>query len=372
MPPAADACNPDAMDAALFDVPSKLPRKMSSKFAERYGEVRAMATDSLREYGCDEVTVAYFTHMFDYNVPKGKLARGATVVDCVELVSGFYGREVTPELELQAHVLGWCVEWLQAFFLVIDDIMDHSVTRRGQPCWYKVERVGFNAANDALLLEMVIYGLLKRHFRGHRLYVELIELFHQVTTRTIIGQHLDSQYDAIVRGDHIDFSKYTLDRYRAIVRNKTAHYTFVLPIQLGLVLCGVGDAELLETSQRLCLSIGELFQIQDDFLDCFGDPSATGKVGTDIEDAKCSWLVLYALGVASPEQRQQLHRHYGKQDAASIQEVKRVFGELAVADAYIQHEESAFTKLQGEIVAAPAMLQPLFSTVLAKMFKRST
>jgi hypothetical protein len=90
-----------------------------------------MATDSLREYGCDEDTVAYFTHMFDYNVPKGKLARGATVVDCVELVSAFYGREATPELELQAHVFGWCVEWLQAFFLVIDDIMDHSVTRRG-------------------------------------------------------------------------------------------------------------------------------------------------------------------------------------------------------------------------------------------------
>ncbi len=66
------------------------------------------------------------------------------MVDCVELVSAFYGREATPELELQAHALGWCVEWLQAFFLVIDDIMDHSVTRRGQPCWYKVERVGFN------------------------------------------------------------------------------------------------------------------------------------------------------------------------------------------------------------------------------------
>lgn len=44
--------------------------------------------------------------------------------------------------------------------------------------------------------------------------------------------------------------------------------------------------------------------VQDDFLDCFGDPAVTGKVGTDIEENKCSWLVVQALNKASPEQRQ--------------------------------------------------------------------
>lgn len=33
--------------------------------------------------------------------------------------------------------VGWCIEWMQAYFLVADDIMDESITRRGQPCWYK-------------------------------------------------------------------------------------------------------------------------------------------------------------------------------------------------------------------------------------------
>lgn len=38
-------------------------------------------------------------------------------------------------------------------------------------------------------------------------------------------------------------------------------------------------------------------------MDCFGDPAVTGKIGTDIQDNKCSWLVVKALEVMSPEQR---------------------------------------------------------------------
>ena len=46
--------------------------------------------------------------------------------------------------------------------------------------------------------------------------------------------------------------------------------------------------------------------LKDDFLDCFGDPAVTGKIGTDIEDNKCSWLVVQALKKATPPQRAEL------------------------------------------------------------------
>ena len=59
--------------------------------------------------------------------------------------------------------------------------MDQSVTRRGQPCWYRVEGVSYIAINDSFMLEGAIYYLLKKHFRPEPYYVHLLELFHDVS-----------------------------------------------------------------------------------------------------------------------------------------------------------------------------------------------
>jgi len=102
--------------------------------------------------------------------------------------------------------------------------------------------------------------------------------------------------------------------YRQIVINKTAYYTFYLSAACAMLLNGVTDDASHELAKKICVQIGEYFQIQDDFLDCYGDEKVIGKVGTDIQDNKCSWLVVQALGRASSEHKATLKQHYGRND----------------------------------------------------------
>jgi farnesyl diphosphate synthase len=64
-------------------------------------------------------------------------------------------------------------------------MMDQSFTRRGQPCWYRVEGIGAIAINDAFMLEGAIYDILKAHFRHEPFYADLLEVFHTVCAYSI-------------------------------------------------------------------------------------------------------------------------------------------------------------------------------------------
>ena len=68
--------------------------------------------------------------------------------------------------------------------------------------------------------------------------------------------------------------------------------------------------------------MGEYFQIQDDYLDCYGLPADIGKVGTDIQDNKCSWLVVQALKKADVRQRKTLEANYGQWDEKKVKKVR--------------------------------------------------
>lgn len=66
---------------------------------------------------------------------------------------------------------------------------------------------------------------------------------------------------------------------------------------------GIAELAAYEQAKKVLLVLGEYFQVQDDFLDCYGSPEVIGKIGTDIEDNKCGWLIVQALSLANADQR---------------------------------------------------------------------
>jgi farnesyl diphosphate synthase len=278
---------------------------------------------------------------------------------------------LTEQQYFESATLGWMTELLQAFFLVSDDIMDSSITRRGAPCWYLQPKVGMIAINDAFMLESAIYTLLKKYFRSHPQYVELIELFHETTFQTEIGQLCDL---LTAPEDKVDLNNFSMTKYQFIVIYKTAWYSFYLPVALALHHRNIATTKNLKACQDILIPMGEYFQIQDDYLDNFGLPEHIGKIGTDILDNKCSWLVNQALAIATPEQRKILDDNYGRKDKANEAVVKKLYDELKLEQIYKEYEEKRvgeIRKMIDEVDESEGLKKSVFEGFLKKIYKRS-
>ncbi|KAK2103611.1 hypothetical protein P7K49_017467 [Saguinus oedipus] len=177
-----------------------------------------------------------------------------------------------------------------------DDIMDSSLTHQVQICWHQKPGVGLDAIYDAVLLQACIYHLLKLYCQEQPYYLNLTELFLQSSYQTKIGQTLD--LITALQGNAY-LSRFTEKRYKSIVKYKTAFYSY-LPIAAAMYMAGIDGEKEHPSAKKILLEMGEFFQIQDDYLDLFGDTCVTGKVGTDIQDNKCSWLVVQCLQWATP------------------------------------------------------------------------
>ncbi|KAF8637222.1 hypothetical protein AX17_002973 [Amanita inopinata Kibby_2008] len=355
-----------------------------SRFEAVFPVIRNQILSHVESQGISPPAIEWYRKNLDYNVPWGKLNRGLSVVDTAEILQG---RPLTDDEYLKAAVLGWCVELLQAFFLVTDDIMDSSITRRSQPCWYRVPEVGMIAINDAFMLEAAIYHLLKVHFKGQPYYADIIDIFHETTYQTEVGQLVDL---ITAPEDRVDLSKFSLEKHRLIVIYKTAYYSFYLPVALAMHMCLVPESYTLSGSggftetvyaynvaRDILIDIGEYFQIQDDFLDYSGTPEQIGKVGTDIVDNKCSWCINTALALANPTQRAILDENYGRKDPEMEARVKEVFEAVGLRNVYADYEEETHMMLSLKIDCIPetgaqgTLKRDVFTSFLQKIYKRT-
>ncbi|MCJ1310378.1 Farnesyl pyrophosphate synthetase [Agyrium rufum] len=346
-----------------------MPSYSRSDFEKVFPTLVKDICDQTSAYGIPANALKWFEKSLNYNVMGGKYNRGLSVIHTSVALSP---SALTEKQFHDAATLGWMTELLQAFFLVSDDMMDSSVTRRGQPCWYRVPGVSTVAINDSFMLESAIYLLLKQHFRSHPAYVDLLELFHDTSFVTEIGQLCDL---LTAPEDKVDLAQFSMAKVRFIVIHKTAYYSFYLPVALALHYLGLATGKNLKQSREILIPLGEYFQAQDDFLDVFGTPEQIGKVGTDIQDNKCSWVVNEALTRASESQRKTLDENYGRKDKECEERCKVVFKDLDIEGVYRDYEEarvSEIRKMIENVDESEGLKRSIYESFLGKIYKRQS
>ncbi|HUW03504.1 MAG TPA: polyprenyl synthetase family protein [Acidimicrobiales bacterium] len=221
---------------------------------------------------------------------------------------------------------GAAFEFLQAFALVHDDVMDGSATRRGR----RTAHLSFSDhhADSAWRGEgrrfgegvAILIGDLA-HVYADRLLEgapqEVVPVWNELRIELNVGQYLDILGTARADTDTVGA--------RRIARYKSGKYTIERPLHVGAALAGELDrleAPLTAYGDPL----GEAFQLRDDVLGVYGESSQTGKpVGDDLREGKPTPLLAFATDGASAAQRQTLELvgspDLSPDDVATIQEV---------------------------------------------------
>jgi geranylgeranyl diphosphate synthase type II len=223
------------------------------------------------------------------------------------------GNELFSDLHPDAFLAAKAVELFHNFSLVHDDMMDEANLRRGQPTVHTKYD-----ANTALLVGdiMVIraYEYLQPIQSNH--LSKIIGLFNQTAREVCEGQQLDM--------DYAKRSTVSLEEYIHMITLKTS-VLLAASLQMGAIIGGAGEhncSHLYEFGKKL----GIAFQIQDDYLDAFGDAAVFGKdAGGDIKQNKKTFLLIRALETANPEQLKALNALLTSDPADKVEQVLAIF-----------------------------------------------
>uniref|UniRef100_A0A6M2DRV7 Farnesyl pyrophosphate synthase n=1 Tax=Xenopsylla cheopis TaxID=163159 RepID=A0A6M2DRV7_XENCH len=343
-------------------------KEEARRFMSFFPDIVRELTESQKHKDAGDIH-RWMSKVLQYNVPGGKKNRGLATVMAYKILAK--SQDLTEDNIKLVMILGWCVEMFQACYLVLDDVMDNSDTRRGQPCWYKTNDLGLAAINDGLLLEAGLFELLKKYFGQKDYYINLVDMFHDAMLKTTIGQSLDVR-TAIVQPIEKKLALFTMDLYSSIVKYKTAYYSFYLPVALAMYMSGIKDTEVHRQTKTILLEMGHFFQVQDDFLDCFGDPTVTGKKGTDIQEGKCTWLSVVALQRASKDELENImYKHYGRPDQSSVNKIKDLYEKLGLPNTYAIYEEDSFNMIrQHAQQVSRGVPVDLFFKIMDKIYRR--
>ncbi|QEC67343.1 polyprenyl synthetase family protein [Panacibacter ginsenosidivorans] len=223
------------------------------------------------------------------------------------------GNELFDEINPDAWYVATAIELFHNFTLMHDDIMDAAPLRRGMQTVHT--KFGNNTAllgGDVMLV--VAYDYLNKI--NNTYLHKVIALFNKTAREVCEGQQLDMDYEKQ--------QSISLDDYIRMIELKTS-VLLAASLQLGAILGGASEGNR-QHIYEFGRNLGIAFQIQDDYLDAFGDPQKFGKdVGGDIRQNKKTFLLIHVLEAANSAQKKTLLQLMEENPADKVQRVLEIF-----------------------------------------------
>lgn len=223
------------------------------------------------------------------------------------------GNELFSEITEDAWSLATAIELFHNFTLIHDDMMDAAALRRGMQTVHT--KYGENTA--LLTGDVMLIRAYEKLQTINPVYLpKILSLFNTTAREVCEGQQLDMDFEKM--------PSVTLDAYIHMITLKTS-VLLAASLEMGAILGGATPGNC-KHIYEFGKNLGIAFQIQDDYLDAFGDPEKFGKeVGGDIRQNKKTFLLLHALEVASPDQRAKLDTLLASSGPDKVPQVLELF-----------------------------------------------
>ncbi|MBS9768757.1 MAG: polyprenyl synthetase family protein [Flavobacteriaceae bacterium] len=266
-------------------------------------DLQILVNKKISERAYEEEPLALFEPMTYGLSVGGKRLRPVMVLLVTQMYGGNLEYALKPALGL---------EIFHNFTLLHDDVMDNASIRRGKPTVHAKwnENVAI-LSGDAMSIKAYQYivSCEDTHIRS------VLEVFNNTALEVCKGQQLDMDFE--------ELDEVALDEYLLMIRYKTA-VLFACSLQMGGILANAPQKEQ-EELYELGINLGMAFQLQDDYLDVYGDVATFGKaIGGDILAKKKTYLLIQALAKATTEGKSQLLGLLNDKDLQADEKIQKV------------------------------------------------
>jgi geranylgeranyl diphosphate synthase type II len=246
------------------------------------------------------------------------------------------GNELFGDIKEDSWQIATAIELFHNFTLMHDDIMDKAGLRRGKTTVHI--RNGQNTAilsGDVMLVQA--YSCLENISLDYQSWI--LKLFNQTAREVCEGQQYDMDYESR--------REVSLDAYINMIKLKTS-VLLAASLKMGAIVGGA-TVHSCDRVYSFGKNLGIAFQLQDDFLDCFGDPEKFGKqVGGDILRNKKTCLLIKAKQLATGTEKEQLEALLDFQPQNAAEEQKKISGVLDI------YRKTGVEQITKDLIAAYA------------------